>query len=623
MPEQVDFVPLLLVSLLAVGVPLALHRIPGVSLPIVVGEIVAGMVVGQSGLNLLGGHNPFLDFLKAFGFAYLMFLSGLEIDFELMGGGGRAREGRLASLLGSPLRAAALFFGLTLALSLLLSRGLARAGLVEDAFVLALILSTTSLGVVMPILKERGLARAEIGQHILVASVVADLATISLIGLYVIYLARGLSPDLFHLLVLAAVTVLVYRLARVGRRHLPLERLVEELSHATGQLDLRGALALMLVFVALAQELGVELILGAFLAGAIVALLSEEEAVLRRKLEAIGYGFFVPIFFIMAGAQFDLAALLGSRSGIILLPLLLVLAFLVKLLPALLYRAVFSWREALAVGAITSARLSLIIAAAAIGLELGVIDEAVHAAILLVAIATVVVAPLGFNHLLPAGEARPRKRVVVVGAPRHARLLAQRLAQHGEEVVLLTDSPLHARETAALGLQVVEATDGLERGMAQAGAGQARVIVCMLEDDAQSLRVAERARKEFAVEEVVARIRSPEQLESFRQAGVKVVDPSLSTVIMLESLVRHPHAFALVTEAAQEREVLEVRVGNPQVEGRPLRELTLPGDATILVLEREGEILVPRGYTRMRRGDGVTLVGSAGDVREAAAHLRG
>ena len=169
---------------------------------------------------------------------------------------------------------------------------------------------------------------------------------------------------------------------------------------------MRGSLFLMLVFVAISAQLGTEVILGAFLAGVLLALFTRDEksSDLRAKLEAMGFGFFIPIFFVMVGARFDLSALTGSSAGLILAPELIVGAFAIKILAALPFRGLVSWRETLAGGFLISSRLSLIIAAAEIGQRLGLFPEAVYAALIAVALVTAVVGPLGFNLLMPRAD---------------------------------------------------------------------------------------------------------------------------------------------------------------------------------------------------------------------------
>jgi Kef-type K+ transport system membrane component KefB len=302
---------------------------------------------------------PALEFLAAFGFTYLMFLSGLEVDFAVLMSSARAPSDRR---LGDPLSLGGGVFALTAGGGLVVAFGLTQMGLIQSPLIMALILSTTSLGIVVPVLKERNLSGTQYGQSLLVSALVAGFATLLLISVAVAAVSHGLTLDFLLVLLLLGAFATLARMGQLAARVQRLRRVVEELSHTIAQIQVRGAFALMVAFIVLAEGLGTEIILGAFLAGAIISLLAEREGShLHMKMEAIGFGFFIPIFFIMVGVSFDLPALLSSSKAPLLVPPLLVVAYAIKLLATLLYRLNFSWRETLAAGTLLSSRLSLIL----------------------------------------------------------------------------------------------------------------------------------------------------------------------------------------------------------------------------------------------------------------------
>lgn len=624
MEEEINFFPLLVVTLLAVLVPVILQQFSRLGIPIVVGEILAGVVVGPAGLGLITESNAWLDFLKLFGFVYLMFLSGLEIDFGIFVQSNLDLKGsHWKRLMSRPLQAGLIFFFSTLFLSYLAGTWLVHVGLAQDVVMMTLVFSTTSLGIVMPVLKERGLTFTRLGQNILVASGVGDFLTIFLISAYVTIHTQGLTFDFLLVFLLLAATFIVYGLSRYSQRHLPLERLVAELSHATAQLDVRGSLALAVIFIALAQILGAEAILGAFLAGAIVSLLSEHEgSAVRPKLNALGYGFFIPIFFIMVGVGFDLPALLNAPNGLYLVPELILVALAVKVISAFVYWPVFSFREILSIGSLTSARLSLIIAISAIGLEIGAISETMNAAVIVLAIATVTLAPLLFNRLAPAREVK-RDQVLLVGSPPHARLLAQRLRNHDEDVIVVSSNKDFLKEASGMGLNSIRVPPrGHLKALEQQDLSGVRALVSMLDDESMTLRITSLARCS-GVENVVAYVQNPKLAEELKIQGIQVVEPSLSLVLALEAMIRSPQAFSLLAETHQERDIVAVKMQNSALDRRCLRDVRLPGDVVILVLDRAGESVIPRGFTELRRGDQLTLIGSRDSLRRAASLLSG
>ncbi len=400
--QGTPFESLMLVLLASFLVPILLSRWQRVKVPLVVGEILAGIILGPSLLGIIDGQGEVFDFLREFGLAYLMFIAGMEIDFNMIGKISKAAEKAHAKVTSHPVFLAATSFLLTILLSVAISRELATRGLVENEWMVALILSTTSLGVVLPVLKERELSETRFGQTVLISALFADFATMLLISLLATYLVSGLNVEMLLVFLLFLAFSMLYRTGRLIKHSSRLGHLIEELSHATAQIKLRASLALLVGFIVLAQILNAEMILGAFIAGVVVSMLTtSQERKVEKDLEAFGFSFFIPIFFILVGVGFDIRELTSSNEALLLVPVLLIAAMVVKFVPTLIFRISFTWRETFAAGSLLSARLSLIIAASLIALDLEIITAAVNSAIILVAIITVTFAPLLFSHLMP------------------------------------------------------------------------------------------------------------------------------------------------------------------------------------------------------------------------------
>jgi Kef-type K+ transport system membrane component KefB/Trk K+ transport system NAD-binding subunit len=614
MEESVSFGPLLLVVVLAAAVPLVLSRFPRLRLPVVVGEILVGIIIGDSGLGLVG-HDPMLAMLALLGFAYLMFLSGLEVDFDAVLPRASTWRGSWQERLQNPLGMGVVAFLLTLVLGILAGWGLHRLDAADDAFLAALILSTTSLGLVMPVLKERGLTQKAYGQTLLVAAVIADFATMLLVTVYVVIRTRGLQPDVLLVLVLFGAFATAYRLARLASRRFPGLNLMNSVSHATSQVDVRGAFAIGLAFIALAQGLGAEMILGAFLGGALISLLSDRGSDLHHKLDMFGYAFFIPIFFIMVGVRFDFSALLESPRAMLLVPALLVLAYGIKFLSSLVLRSSFSWRETLAGGALLSSRLSLIIAISAIGVGLGAIDAATNAAIILVAIVTSTVSPYLFIRLAPEREEEERK-YVIVGAGRRPGLLARRLGDRGEAVVFIDCDESQAAVAEELGVPLIQGSP-LDPGIwAELGPETIRAVAVLLRDEEANLEVSRYLREELGIGRVVSRLDNPAHVEEFTDLGVQAINPSLSPVVELEYLLLFPSVSSLMTDLKDDHDVAEVNLRCLELANQPLSELPLPEGAMVVLVRRDGEVIYPRGSTRLQLDDTLTVMGSVEGVRE-------
>ena len=396
--NEVDFGSLVVVAIAAFAVPLLLTVLPGPRVPSVVGEVVAGIALGASGLGLIDAHGAELEFLFLFGLAFLLFLAGLEFDPSVLRG---TSSGGLRGIAGTPLGRALLGMAIRLAVAFAITVPLALADLLPGPTLVAFLIASTSLGIVLSVLTEHELLREPYGQRLFLSAAVADFATVLLLTIF--FSAGTQSPGvrvaLIVLLIALALTLLWALRAVSSRREVG--TLVERLAGAPTELRVRGSFALLLAFAALAGEFGLEVILGAFIAGAIVSSLAieREHPLYHVKIDAIGYGFFIPVFFILTGARLDIPALLDAGGTLLLVPVLLVAVFLVKGIPALLYRDEFAWRECAAAGALQSAQMTLTVAGVEIGLQLDVIDEALGAALICVALLSVLIAPIAFARL--------------------------------------------------------------------------------------------------------------------------------------------------------------------------------------------------------------------------------
>lgn len=391
------------VSAAAALAPLLASLLPRRVVPVIVAEIMLGIAVSPSGFALLAP-NPALDLLGGLGFALLMFVSGIEVDLRLLTRNTGASGPRRPLLWTLPIVLAT--FALSFGGAAWLWRG--ERGTAELLF-LAVVLSTTSVGIVVPTLKERGMTGNAFGQLLLACAILADLLTmlgVSVVGAWIGggLLARSALPLLF-LLLAALSCALLYRFGR-GPATLALLR---SLDTPTARWPMRAAFALLFALALLAQALQAEMVLAAFVAGIAVGAMSPRGSGLRERIESSGFGLLIPMFFFGVGVGFDLPALLASPATLAALPALLLLAYANKIVPLLALARFFALRELLGGGVLLAARLSLIIAAAAIGLRLGVLDAALNSAMILLALCTAVLSPVLFNLLAPATPAAPRE----------------------------------------------------------------------------------------------------------------------------------------------------------------------------------------------------------------------
>ncbi|NMB88427.1 MAG: cation:proton antiporter, partial [Chloroflexi bacterium] len=378
MEESLNYLPLLVVLILAFLVPLLLSKVRW--LPIVVGEIAAGILIGRSGLNLVE-HSAILDIMSNMGLAFLMFLAGMEINLnQLFPVNGRSQSGEDQSLL----KLTPVVYLLTLALSIPGGLALNALGLNGNPWLLAFILSATSLGVVLPTLKQHELMPTLLGRAVFYSSLLADFLTVLLLTVFLTVFQNGLNIEVLSVSLLFVAFLIFYQLGERVYRLSAIQSVIRELSHVTVQIKVRGAITILMVFVVLAGVLGLEIVLGAFMAGMVIPLLrAPDDHEVIDKLEAFGYGFFIPIFFILVGVNLDLGVLVDSPRALLFLPALFLVALLVKTLPMLLFRRMLSLRETLAGAALVNTHLSIEIAVAVIGVRLGLLDPAANVTVIL------------------------------------------------------------------------------------------------------------------------------------------------------------------------------------------------------------------------------------------------
>lgn len=595
MEPSVDFTPLLLVSALAVLVPFVSWRLTGGMLPAVVGEVLVGIIFGRPLLGIIEP-NEWLTFLALFGFAYLMFLSGLEINLGAIARRPGDRWWIPSVALRQPLISGLLLLALVAFATWACLVGLDRVGLIESEQIpiLLFILMATAVGVVVPVLKDRpdlgGLA-----QPLLVGGFMLEFAAIVGVGVVAALEREGIGWRFFLLLAIPSALALLLWAANYGGGRFPvLPRTMHELAQTSSQLKIRAALALLVMFVALSQVVGVELVLGAFMAGLAATVISPRHgSILRVKLDALGYGFFVPIFFIYSGATLDLGAVFDSWDHFLLAPLLLLIAFAAKMAPALLGLApAFGLRRGLAGGALLSANLSLVLAAGAIAEELHIIDAGQHGALLLMALLTTVIAPPLFAWLAGRPDARPRRGAILLfGDGPLADALAERLSEAGRSVIRASaDAPAeHAQE--ARGAEAAVITDAPSP-----------------EQTAQLARALRAADPELRI--IAWSDQQHQQLEALEVEAYSAAEVALWT---LESAVLRPGLGGALRDP--DSGLAEVIMRNPQLHGEPLRGIALPGGVRVLVMLRGGEAIIPDGDTPLYLHDRVTL---AGDPEEAA-----
>src|SRR5215471_14085144 len=380
MPD-VSFANLLLVVAVAVAAPLCVGFFPGLRVPAVVLEIIGGIIIGPSVLGWVRVDLP-VQILALFGLAFLLFLAGLEIDV-------RRLRGRL-------LRFAILGYLVSLVLAYGAGASFTAAGWVSQPLLVAITLSATALGLVVPVLKDAGQVHSQVGQTALAAASIADFSAIVLLSLFFSSSGGSIGAKVVVLGAFAGLVAVTGLVVSGVARSIRLGQVLVRLQDTTAEIRVRFAVLLLVAFTVLAEKFGLESILGAFLAGAIVGLVDRDSCShphFRVKLEAIGYGFLVPVFFVASGIRLNLTGLLHSPSALARVLVFLLALLVVRGLPALLGLRTNGTKSTLALGLLQATSLPFIVAATQIGVALGKISSVTAAALVCAGLLSVLIFP--------------------------------------------------------------------------------------------------------------------------------------------------------------------------------------------------------------------------------------
>lgn len=381
MPD-VEFTNLLGVVVIALVAPLALGLAPRLRFPAVVLEIIAGIVFGPSALGWIEIDLP-VQIVALLGLSFLLFLAGLEIDVH--------------QLRGTLLRLATAGYLVTLALGIAVGYTLDGAGWVQSPTLVAVTLSATSLGLVVPVLKDAGQVDGRLGQTTIAAASVADFAAIVLLSLFFSSSQGSTGSRLVLLATFAALVAATALVVSLVARSRTLDMTLTRLQDTTAEIRVRAAVVLLVAFVALAERFGLESILGAFMAGAVVGILDRDTAShphFKLKLEAIGYGFLIPVFFVTSGLRLDLSGLVDDTGALARVPVFVVALLIVRGVPALLFARIFDRRSVLAAALLQATSLPFIVTATQIGVLLDLMSPVTAAAMVCAGLVSVMVFPV-------------------------------------------------------------------------------------------------------------------------------------------------------------------------------------------------------------------------------------
>ncbi|WP_208590193.1 monovalent cation:proton antiporter family protein [Gracilibacillus suaedae] len=600
---------LVIVIIAAFLTPILLHRFRLKMIPVVVAEIIVGLIIGHSGFNLVEESN-WLETLSTLGFIFLMFLSGLEIDFSIFSSKKQPKKQKnITKDMPNPVLLASLVFVGILILSFLLSYLFVLFGFIDNVYLMTLIISTISLGVVVPTLKEAQAMQTTVGQTILLIAVIADLVTMILLAVFVSFYGEE-SGNMWLLLILFGVGVLLYF---VGK-HFRNQSFIETMSKGTIQIGTRAVFTLIIFLVALSESVGAENILGAFLAGALVSLLAPNQE-LVQKLDSFGYGFLIPIFFVMVGVDLDLWALFDEPKVLALIPLLFIALLISKVIPVAVLKKWYDTKTVVAASMLLTSTLSLVIAAATIGERLEIISSEMHGALVLVAVLSCIITPSFFKkYYVNQEEVDYQQTVSFIGTNQATIPVVRELDPKEFETHLFHTKQEKLDVKKGRTIFDINELDNYDLDtLEDSGVFDHDIVVVSTGNEYKNEEIAAYA-KELGVERVIARIENPVTEKRLQEIGIDVFSVLMSSKTLLKALIESPNVVNIFTQ--QDSALYEINMNNANYDGTLLREFPFTGDVIMVRIFRGKDSIVPHGDTELKLNDRLVVTGSAEYVEE-------
>lgn len=609
---------LLLILLAALVIPLAMARFKITFLPTAVVEIIVGVFLGPSLFNLITDSTT-LDILQNVGVIFLLFLSGMEIDFSLF----KKKSTNLSPLAQkdeqnqpkySVLRIAGMAYASIVAMSFGMGYVLKITGLFSDIWLAAILFMTISLGIVIAGLKEKELLSKPFGQAILLIAALGEV--VPMIGLT--FYASAYSPhskSLWLILLILVVAALLFW------RFKAFFRFFDQINKSTTQVDIRLSFFMIVTLVTVAESVGAEGILGAFLAGIVIKLLEPHEET-KVRLDSIGYGFFIPIFFIMSGVNLNLRTLITNPQTLMLIPVIFIGYILAKALIFFALKLRFKNTNAIAGTAMSVTTITVVLAVLQVASHLNRITNQQSGAFLLSAVLTCVFGPMIFNKLYSA-EAEDLKKSTVhfIGTNLTTVPVAQQLAKGWYKVTMYTNNQHNYRAfNSETTIHLLKSMD--PKVMIESGVFDADVVVLGQINSKKNYELAKIAKK-YGVPRVIVRFEDrnilDERRDELNSLGVELYSTPDVNISMLRSLIEAPSTMRMMTST--ESSVYEVALRNSRYADIQVRNIPFIDKITITQIYRDKRFIRPSGGTSLKLNDRIIFTSSKTEAPEVRREL--
>ena len=423
------------------------------------------------------------------------------------------------------------------------------------------------------------------------------------------------NQNMWLLLLLFLAGMAFYALAKLFKN----SSIIHNLKMGSIQIDTRAIFALIIALVGLSESVGAENILGAFLAGVLVSLLSPNKETIHN-LDSFGYGFLIPIFFVMVGVELDVWTLIESPKYLVLIPILLLGLLLSKFLPMLLLKKWYDWKVVIGSSFLLTSTLSLVIAAAKIGERVGVITSEMSAVFVLVAVITCIISPIVFNKVFPQFD-EDKETVSIIGANRMTLPVSLSLKKANQDVTIFSASlnKIDSKKGEDFhDFPIVELNDVTPDSLDSKGAFNTSKIIIATSNELNNEMIARKA-KEKGIENIIVKAEDPKLYDKLNEEGFVPFSTLFSSQMLLKALVLSPSLIHLITQ--EEGNFAEVDMCNKEYDGLTLRRIPFLGDTLILQIYRNGHAIVPHGDSIIRKGDILLVSGEEEHIHTLKTEL--
>lgn len=612
---ELNYLPIFIIFVVAWIVPMALSWLEITKVPSVIVEIIMGVVIGPFVLDLVPVDDPTLNFLSYTGFLFLIFLSGLAIDVEKIVNSFPRNKLQLIDILSNTFLVAMLIYIGGLILSVPVVYAISAAYDLDKAF-MVILLPSVALSIIVPIIKNDGEIGRKFGQILLLQGAIATIMTILLIAIYSGIRKNGFRSELLLFLIIFVVFFVGQWVGKYLMRAESFKKVMYKLAHAASQIRIRGAVTVMLLFVVIASAIKTEAVLGAFFAGILISMfMPKNRSALLFKLDGMGYGFFVPIFFIMVGVKLDLSPLKNIGNSLTFIAILVAAFYFIQVIPALIMTKVFGLKKALAAGSILTSRLGLTIATAQIGIALGLISPAANTGIVVSAIITCLLSPMLYNLLNV--EITRLYSIYVVGGGVAGTTLAERFRLHGISTLVIDPDQTKIKELQSRGLDSrlgghldLEVYQSLKIRPVD-------TIVVLTDDEQKNVEVAQLLRNDLVHDKIITMTARPELYEAHKNLNeVQVVNAYDVIASQIENEIMRPTTASALTDSFGIYSVEEIRVNNKDIDRKLVMHIPFPHAGSLVAVRRNKEIFIPHGDSRILIGDIITVIGNSEALEE-------